>query len=119
MSYELNEECRPFIDSFYVLKEYYGTSAFHDSTLYNLQYQLSEDGLSSDIVLTLSYGNNPEISLHFVKVHGIEMNIADIRSAFFFSIDFYVTNWCDYGQCIVMESDGDYIKIVAEKILVS
>ena len=103
-------ECEPFIDGFERLDENYSLSAFHDSVLSLLTYQLSDDGLASD--------GEVETILKFVRVHGIEINVPDIRSSFFYSIKFYVARWCDYGDCIVMETDGDWVKIVAEKIVV-
>lgn len=111
-------ECEPFIDGFERLDENYSLSAFHDSVLSQLTYQLSDDGLASDVLLSFSIDGEVETILKFVRVHGIEINVPDIRISFFYSIKFYVARWCDYGDCIVMETDGDWVKIVAEKIVV-
>ena len=102
-------ECEPFIDGFERLDENYSLSAFHDSVL---------SLLTSDVLLSFSIDGEVETILKFVRVHGIEINVPDIRSSFFYSIKFYVARWCDYGDCIVMETDGDWVKIVAEKIVV-
>ena len=117
-SFEIGDECRPFIDNSDILQEAYGSSAFHDSVVSHLEYKLSDDGVSSDIYLDLSIDGEVETVLRFIKVHGIEINLPDIRSSFFYRIDFYMDQWCDYGNCIVMETDGDLVKIVAEKIVV-
>ena len=29
---------------------------------------------------------------------------------------FYVKEHCDYGECIIMETDGDLVKVVAEEM---
>lgn len=116
--FEIGNGCKPFIDNFDILIDAYGSSAFHDSVISHLEYLHSDDGWSSDIFLALSIDGEVETALRFIKVHGIEINLPDIRSSFFSSIVFYVARWCDYGDCIVMETDGDLVKIVAEKIVV-
>lgn len=73
-SFEICDECRPFIDNFDILNEAYGYSAFHDSVVSHLEYKLSDDGMSSDIYLALSIDGEIETVLRFIKVYGIEVN---------------------------------------------
>lgn len=117
-TFEIGDECRPFIDNFDILQEAYSYSAFHDSVVSHLEYTLSDDGLTADVIVELSLDGEVETVLRFIKVHGIEINLPDIRSSFFYRIDFHLAQWCDYGECIVMETDGDLVKIVADRIVV-
>jgi len=117
-NYAIDIECNPFIDNFDILNEAYSYSAFHDSVVSHMVYQTANDGLSADIFLSLSIDGEVETTLRFVGVHCVEMNLPDIRSSYFNSIKFYISRWCDYGNCIVMETDGDLVKIVAERIVV-
>lgn len=113
------DECLPFIVGIEELIESYGYGNFHDSLVSLLEYHLASDCHSADILLSLSIYGEVEITLKFVGVHGIEMNVPDTRSSFFDSVDFYVAQWCDYGKCIIMETDGDNLKIVADQIIVN
>lgn len=64
----------------------------------------------------MSIDGEIEITLKFIGVHSININLPDIRCADFYSIVFYGSNWCDYAEWIGMETDGDLVKIIADKI---
>lgn len=79
--YSISEECRTFVEGLNELQVAYGASAFHDSVLSHFEYQLSGDGRSFDIIISLSIDGEVEVTLKFVRVHGIEINLPDIRCA--------------------------------------
>lgn len=58
------------------------------------------------------------VALKFLRVHTIFTDIPDFRSSFFYFVSFYVKLHCDYGECIIMETDGDLVKVVAEEMAV-
>jgi hypothetical protein len=112
--YSLSNECEPFVEGFEKLKEAYGISAFHDNTLKSLKcYRIDREGQ----YLTIDFETD-DIKLRFEKVHGFNSNIPDVRCSFFYGMDFCVKEWYDYGKCLVMQTDGDSIMIVAEKVIV-
>ena len=110
--YPFTEDCEPFIDNFPVLKAAHNFCAFHDSILQSLNYQLLPDGsVNIDFVID-------DLSLRFIKVRLFETNISDTICTFFYSIKFYVKECFGRDKYIVMETDNDLVKIVAEKIIV-
>lgn len=118
--YSISPDCQPFIQGFDRLKEAFnGSGGFHDNTLVKLNClgcHTNDDALTSTY-LSIEF-ETEDIKLRFDKVHGFSCSIPDVRSSFFFGIDFLVKDWCDYGKCIVMETDGDCIMIAAERITV-
>lgn len=118
--HSISPDCEPFVLGFDRLNKAFNDSdGFHDNTLAKLNCESchANDGALTSDSLTIEF-ETEDIKLCFEKVHGFSCNIPDVRSSFFFGIDFLVKDWCDYGKCVVMETDGDCIKIAAERITV-
>lgn len=118
--YSIAPYCQSFIQGFNLLQEAFNDSGgFHDNTLVKL---ICSGCHTNDKCLTADYLSiefeTEDIKLRFDKVHGFSCNIPDVRSSFFYGIDFFVKEWGDYGKCIVMKTDGDCIMIAAERITV-
>lgn len=118
--YSISPDCEPFILGFDRLKEAFDDSGgFHDNTLVRLNCKgcHSNEGFLTSDYLTIEF-ETEDIKLRFEKVHGFSCSIHDVRSSFFYGIDFYIKDWCDYGKCIVMDTDNDRLMIAAERIIV-
>ena len=100
-SYEIHCVCRIWNDC----------SCFHDATLAGIEFNDEHD---SCIVRLRCYYYL--VALKFLRVHAILTDIPDFRSSFFYYVSFYVKPHCDYGECIIMEADGDLVKVVAEEM---
>lgn len=118
--YSISPDCRPFVVGYDRLNKVFNDSGgFHDNTLVMLNCVSchTNDGALTADYQTIEF-ETEDIKLRFDKVHGFSCSIPDVRSSFFFGIDFIVKDWCDYGKCIVMKTDGDCIMIAAERITV-
>lgn len=112
----LSSHCRPFIKDFDRFTEICSDWAnFHDTKLLSIDFKDADNsGRHGYCLFKVGFSLDDFIVLKFTNVHSIFTDIHDFRSSFFFSIDFRVTDWCDYGKCICMETDGDCVRIIAE-----
>ena len=99
-----------YVDKFEELKAAHDGWAFHDSKLGELKYSHSKDG---GVIIDFKI---PDIKLRFLNVRLFETNISDTICTFFYGIRFYVKECFGKDKYIVMETDNDWVKIVAERI---
>ena len=108
----VEDKCKGFIKDFDTFVEIWNDcSCFHDATLAGIEFNDAHD---SCIVRLRCYYYL--VALKFLRVHAILTDIPDFRSSFFYYVSFYVKPHCDYGECIIMEADGDLVKVVAEEM---
>lgn len=109
-------DCKAYIKDFNAFAQvYHDWAEFHDAKLLSVELGNPDDsGRHCFCFLKIGFSFDDYVKLKFTNVHSISTDIPDFRSSFFYEINFYVTNCCDYGECICMETDGDRLKIVAE-----
>lgn len=114
MSYEcvVEDKCRGFIKDFDTFVEIWNDcSNFHDATLAGIEFNDEHDSC-----IVRFRCDSYIVALKFSRVHAIFVDIPDFRSSFFFWGSFYVKPYCDYGECIIMETEGDLVKVIAEEM---
>lgn len=114
MSYECVAEnkCNGFIKDFDTFFEIWNDcSNFHDATLAGIEFNDEHDSC-----IVRFRCDSYLVALKFSRVHALFTDIPDFRSSFFYFVSFYVKEHCDYGECIIMETDGDLVKVVAEEM---
>ncbi|MGM9869820.1 MAG: hypothetical protein ACI30R_09380 [Sodaliphilus sp.] len=108
----VEERCRGFIKEFDTFVEIWNDCAnFHDATLAGIDFCDEHDAC-----IVRFRCDTYIVALKFSRVHAIFTDIPDFRSSFFYDVSFYVKPHCDYGQCIIMETTGDLVKVIAEEM---
>ena len=114
MSYKcvVEDKCKGFIKDFDTFVEIWNDcSNFHDATLAGIEFNDEHDSC-----IVRFRCDSYLVALKFSRVHALFTDIPDFRSSFFYYVSFYVKPHCDYGDCIIMETDGDLVKIIAEEM---
>ena len=114
MSYKcvVEDKCRDFVKDFDTFVEIWNDcSNFHDATLAGIEFNDEHDSC-----IVRFRCDSYLVALKFSRVHALFTDIPDFRSSFFYFVSFYVKEHCDYGECIIMETDGDSVKVVAEEM---
>lgn len=114
MSYEcvVENKCNGFIKDFDTFFEIWNDcSNFHDATLAGIEFNDEHDSC-----IVRFRCDSYLVALKFSRVHALFTDIPDFRSSFFYFVSFYVKEHCDYEECIIMETDGDLVKVVAEEM---
>ncbi len=108
----VEDKCKGFIKDFDTFVEIWNDcSNFHDATLAGIEFDDEQD-----FCIARFRCYSAIVALKFSRVHAIFTDIPDFRSSFFYYASFYVAPHCDYGECIIMETDGDLVKVVAEEM---
>ncbi|MGM9846910.1 MAG: hypothetical protein ACI31F_03055 [Muribaculaceae bacterium] len=114
MSYEcvVEEKCRGFITDFNAFVEIWNKyGGFHDAALTGLEFDEEQE-----ICIVKLRCFDYKISFKFSRVRSISAVIPDFSSSYFYYVAFYVKPYCNYGDCIYMDADGELVQVIAEEM---